>query len=94
MTDITFDNNTIAITGNIDIHSAMHCYQQVLKCFANGAPLTINFAGVDQVDSSALAIMIAWLKAAKARNVSLHYEAYPVQLKKLADMCELAGFFQ
>ena len=48
--------------------------------------LTIDLAGVDEADSSALSLLLEWQRAAKARGFRLSYTGLPENLRSLAQV--------
>ncbi|GAA5179200.1 hypothetical protein GCM10025771_20660 [Niveibacterium umoris] len=50
----------------------------------------IDLSGVTSVDSAALAVVLAWMRAAKAGGRSLQIEAVPAQLQSLAALYDLS----
>jgi len=48
--------------------------------------LTIDLAGVDEADSSALSLLLEWQRAAKARGFRLSYSGLPENLRSLAQV--------
>jgi phospholipid transport system transporter-binding protein len=46
--------------------------------------LTLDLAGVDEADSSALSLLLEWQRAAKARGFTLKYSGLPENLRSLA----------
>ncbi|PIQ44025.1 MAG: hypothetical protein COV52_09030 [Gammaproteobacteria bacterium CG11_big_fil_rev_8_21_14_0_20_46_22] len=93
MAELSFDNNTLSLKGDITFQTATACYESGLAHFQKGRALVVDFSGIEKVDSSALAVLLAWLKEAKIREVALSYRALPASLKQLAALCELTMVF-
>lgn len=55
----------------------------------SGKDVTVDLAGVVSTDSAGLALLIEWLKRARARRTHLHFRNIPQQLLTLA---KLSGF--
>lgn len=53
-------------------------------------PRIVDFAGVDEVDSSAVALMLAWLRAAEARDARLSFINLSPQLRSLTTLYGVA----
>lgn len=47
---------------------------------------TIDLSTVTTVDSSAVAILLSWQRAARARGLALRFGALPANLQSLADL--------
>ena len=50
----------------------------------NRSDLTIDLAGVSRADSAGLALLLAWVKMARGRNVALSLKNFPDQLLAIA----------
>lgn len=51
----------------------------------------VDCAGLTQVDSSAVAVLLAWNRAAAARNLALSLRGVPAQLSQLASLYGVDG---
>lgn len=51
--------------------------------------VSIDLSKIDRADSAGLALLIDWLRIARRRNFSLHFEQLPEQLMQIASVCEL-----
>jgi len=58
------------------------------------ARLTIDFSKVTSVDSSAVALLLDWLRQAKARGTSLQFVNLPASLLALARLYGVAELIQ
>lgn len=47
---------------------------------------TVDLSSVTEVDSSALAVMLGWLRFAQARNFQIHFSGVPANIRSLADL--------
>jgi phospholipid transport system transporter-binding protein len=56
--------------------------------------LTIDFAAITQVDSSAVALLLEWRREAARRGKSLLFENLPANLLALADLYGVTGLIQ
>lgn len=74
MQAMTFDNARVAL-------------EEGLRAIAGGA-VAINLAGVTVVDSSAVAVLLAWQRAALEKSVTLMFD-YPSH--SLSGLAELYG---
>ncbi len=54
-----------------------------------GRAAVIDLAGVTASDSAGLALLIEWLRVAKAASRSLRFENIPSQLQQLARLSEV-----
>lgn len=51
-----------------------------------------DFSGVTAIDSAAVAILLAWQRAAQARRLALSFINVPATLQSLAGLYGVAGF--
>jgi len=56
---------------------------------AMSGEVSIDLSKIDRADSAGLALLIDWLRIARRRNFSLHFEQLPEQLMQIASVCEL-----
>jgi phospholipid transport system transporter-binding protein len=59
-----------------------------------GGRSEIDLAQLTAVDSAAVATLLAWRRAAKARGVSLSYKNIPANLSSLADLYGVADLLR
>lgn len=71
---------TVSKALKIDLFSPKHT--------VNGK-IRVNFSQIGHVDSSAFALMIHWLRAARKRKIDIHFSNIPERLKALAEMSNL-----
>ena len=57
----------------------------------DGAAQTFDLSAVTEVDSAGLAVMFAWLREAKSRNVELTFCNLPKSLNSLAAVYDVAA---
>jgi len=80
-------DGAVSISGEITFFTVNDVLS--VDIFAGCSDVKINFSGVTHSDSSGLALMVHWLRAAKEREVSLTFEAIPEKLKALAMVSSL-----
>jgi len=56
--------------------------------------LTIDFAAITEVDSSAVALLLEWRREAARRGKALVFENLPANLLSLADLYGVSGLIQ
>lgn len=59
------------------------------EAIANGQASVIDLTGVNDSDSSGLALLIEWLSIARAEQKNLRYENIPAQLHQLARLSDV-----
>jgi len=55
-----------------------------------GDKVEVDLAGIEDLDSSALALMLEWRRIGAARSCAVHYVGMPANLKTLADLYGVA----
>ena len=82
---LTFDNNQLKITGAVIIDSVRALLEGGRGyCVAND--VTLDFSGVDEVDSSALALILEYRRAAESAGKRVSVSNLPASLKTMADL--------
>ena len=57
------------------------------------APMEVDLGGLTQVDTSALAMMLAVEREAKTHGVTVHWRSMPASLRALARLSSVEPFF-
>ena len=84
-------NGGLEIVGVIDFYTSPDLLKRILARMKPGGSLEISFAGVKRVDSSAVALMLEWLREGHKRNIKLRYTGLPEMLLSLLSVCGLEG---
>jgi phospholipid transport system transporter-binding protein len=83
----------LEVSGNITMTTVNTLFQEGLKI--NGvnkanADLVIDFSRLEKVDSSAVSLMLSWLREAQLNKVKLSFENVPVNLMSLTRLYGVA----
>ncbi|WP_028452598.1 STAS domain-containing protein [Chitinilyticum aquatile] len=70
------------ITGPLTMQTAAE-QLSLLDTLNDGEACTINLAGVSQLDSSAVALLLHWLRVASQRQLALQLTGIPDSLRQL-----------
>lgn len=82
---LTFDNNQLKIAGAVIIDSVRNLLEAGRGyCVAND--VTLDFSGVDEVDSSALALILEYRRAAESAGKRVSVSNLPASLESLAGL--------
>ena len=73
------------VRGSLVLEQAESLLEEGLRLFEKQA-LPIDFSGVDEVDSSGLALLFEWERATRRRNQALRFVNLPASLKQLAEL--------
>lgn len=82
---LDFNNNHLKLTGAIVIDSVAKLLENGhAHCAAND--VTLDFSGATELDSSALALILEYRRAAEATGKRISISNFPASLKTLADL--------
>jgi phospholipid transport system transporter-binding protein len=82
---ITISQQTITLDGHLTMLSTPTIYRQGLQALTAGS-WQIDCSQLASVDSSAVALLLAWLRAAQAKNCQLSVSGLPSSLLSLASL--------
>ncbi|MGZ8256352.1 MAG: STAS domain-containing protein [Gallionella sp.] len=82
---ISINGQTIALSGHLTLANVPAIYAQGLQQMSAGSWL-VDCAQLESVDSSAVALLLAWLRATQRKNVSLRVANLPNNLLSLASL--------
>jgi phospholipid transport system transporter-binding protein len=74
----------------ITFQNARAVLEQGMAALAKGER-EIDLASIGAADSSAVAVLLAWRRAAQAQGVTLQYRNLPASLRSLADVYGVDG---
>jgi phospholipid transport system transporter-binding protein len=88
------NEHQVKITGELSFASVSHISNHELA-FLNRDHLILDLAGIDYSDSAGLALLLDWLKKAKAKKQHITFINPLPQMKAIAHICgldEILGF--
>lgn len=71
------------VSGALTFETVPGLYQSSSGWFAGVGDLTIDLAQVERADSAGLALLIEWLRQARAANCKLHFANIPAPVQTL-----------
>jgi phospholipid transport system transporter-binding protein len=80
---IRVENGSMHISGALTLANVSQVLEEGRRHLADGVT-TVDLAEVSELDSSALALLLAWLREAKARQKSLAFAHLPESLQTIA----------
>ncbi|MGD9786867.1 MAG: lipid asymmetry maintenance protein MlaB [Sulfuricellaceae bacterium] len=86
------DGNRFRLTGPVVKENAVSLLEQGGAIF-DGGDVTVDFGGVTDVDSSAVSLMLEWLRRGNGR-LRLRYVNLPANLVSLADLYGVTDVLQ
>jgi phospholipid transport system transporter-binding protein len=87
--DITCENNTILLSGKVDFFNVMSVYQQSLSFIVAQQAFTIDCTHLQEANSAVIALLIEWIKHAKAIAASITFRGLSPDLLVLAKAANL-----
>ena len=87
--------NQIQVSGDLTMATVSALFLEGLKPhfdggIETGAKLEIDLSKIERVDSSAVSLMLAWLREAKRSNINLCFTHVPDNLASLAKLYGVA----
>jgi len=82
------------IKGIINFDTVTQLYKSGSLLIDRHAEVHFDFSEVDQADSSAVALLLNWLRYAKKKKRKLLFHHIPAQLLEIANVCEVMPFLQ
>ncbi len=90
---ITRTENGFQVSGNVTMETASALFNAGLKLQGDSLEsrqMLIDFAQLEKVDSSAVSLMLVWLREAQRNKVSLRFTNVPGNLLSLAKLYGVA----
>jgi len=85
------DGNVIRVYGDVTMHTSAQIKkdgQSFIEASSNKEWI-VDLSGAIRVDSSALALMLSWLRCAKRCGSELVFHSMPLALISLAGVCDV-----
>ena len=79
------DENVLQVSGRLTIDTATALFNKGLQ-LTEGKELIIDLAKVEAVDSSAVSLMLSWLRTAQRKQAKLSFVNVPENLQSLANL--------
>jgi len=80
----------VQLSGRLTLETATSWFNKGLQIKEGQSDLVIDFARVEAVDSSAVSLMLAWLRTAQIKKVKLSFTNVPDNLLSLANLYGVA----
>lgn len=90
-TDISALGNKWLVTGEVLVDNANLILMKSAE-FKMSGDIEVDFAGVSNVDTSALSLMLEWQRRAVATGSKIKFSNLPENLSSLADLYGIEGF--
>ena len=83
-------DHVVKISGPLTMYTITEIFRNGLQLPEGKAELVVDFAKIEAVDSSAVSLMLSWLRVAKSKNVKLSFINVPDNLHSLANLYGVA----
>jgi phospholipid transport system transporter-binding protein len=77
------NSSTRAVVGALTFETVPDLYQSSANWFQGAGELILDLTQVERTDSAGLALLIEWLRRAKAANLILRFANIPTQVQTL-----------
>ena len=88
------DEGRFALRGTLDFTAVPLLWQFSETIFTDDGPIHIDLTEVERADSAALALFTEWLREARARGRTVHFDHLPDQLVAMARLSGVLGILQ
>ena len=75
------------------LQTQMQDHLRAAQAAGSQVPMEVDLGGLTQVDTSALAMMLAVERSAKAHGLAVHWRSMPSSLQALARLSSVEPFF-
>lgn len=89
---IEYQGNGYGVSGAINFASVSNLYQQGKLLIESNPRVLLDFRRVTGVDSSAIALLINWVRLAKQQQASVLFLNLPTALVEMACVCDVMAF--
>lgn len=85
---------TWKVEGDLNYATSARLYESARAAMAERLPDSVDLAAVERVDSAGVALMLDWIRAARASQHSLTFHNVPSHMQRIADLCGVAHLFR
>lgn len=82
--------NVVQVSGRLTLDTAADLFGNALALKDGAGDVVVDLAQVDTVDSSAVSLMLSWLRAAQRKSVKISFINVPDNLVSLANLYGVA----
>jgi phospholipid transport system transporter-binding protein len=84
------NSNHFMVEGELNLITVPTLLQAIIdRLPAKGSVAHVDLAGVTRTDSAGLALLVEWLRQARAREIRLQFHNLPSQLRDIARISDL-----
>lgn len=89
LASIQEENGLLSIKGKLSFSEVMHVWEASLPWLKKQATLLLDLGQVGVCDSAGLALVLEWIKYAKAHQKTIRFSNMPAQLMSIAKVSGL-----
>lgn len=89
MTITAVGDGSYRISGPLQLATVTAVWREGVNLFQAGRMMRMDLGEVDRVDSTGLALLIAWMREARKQNIGIHFTNIPEQLHEIAQASNL-----
>ena len=86
------ESDTLVIKGDLVAHTVMDVLSE-MTLYNKLNQWVVNLSGVEKVDSSAIALLLEFIKLAQSLNIKISFSHVPKELMAIAHLSQLDTFF-
>lgn len=79
--------NTWQVQGDLNFETTPELFTSAQEAMSKQIPASIDLAAVERVDSAGVALMLDWIRAARARDKTLQFRNVPDHMMSIAELC-------
>jgi phospholipid transport system transporter-binding protein len=79
------DSQTYQVSGELTLDTARAVKEDTDKRFATATAINIDLSKVSRADSAGLALLVAWMRQAKASDKAISFRHVPAQMLAIAN---------
>ena len=83
---ITLDGERASLAGPVTLANINALIAEGVRVFKSAPNVTVDLAGVTEVDSTAVSLLLEWRRAAQRDQRAIDYVNYPANLKSLIQL--------
>lgn len=80
------------MTGLLNFENVPLLYKQGIRLLKGATEVRIDLSEIAYADSSAIALLLNWIRTAKKDKKSVLFYNLPIQLREMATVCEVMPF--
>lgn len=89
MADGSMNEGAVRISGELDAQSVPCRLRGSENWFTAGHETAIDLSGVARADSAGVALLLEWMRQARAQQATLTFHNAPAQMRAIIDFCAL-----